>query len=128
MLLQLVKKYLSKHDLYKTDPAGETALHIACFGVCTNEKLSVVRILLENEFNPHTLNYNGEKAHHLLKNDKRWTLLQQACRVVSQNSSWGHQEKSPTKLKETRKPSLVKEIPVLKPEVKSQPKVKNIFL
>ena len=84
VLEKLIKKYLSDHDLLKTDTDGESPLHIACFGECTDEKLSVIRILVENGLNPHTLNCKGEKPqsslHH--KKDKRMILLQQACRQI----------------------------------------------
>ena len=108
-----------KKDLYKTDLEGETALHIACFGEYTDEKLSVVRILLENYFNPHTLNYNGEKANLSQRdNDKRFILLQQACRV---SQSWNHQPpaNNATSFGGTINRHSVKETPVQR-----QPKVK----
>ena len=123
VLIHLIKNYL-KEDLYKTDFGGETALHIACYGDYTDEKLSVVKILLENNFNPHTLNYNGEKANPSSRsNDRRCVLLQNACHS-KQSLSWNHQPPasnySPV-FGGARNQDPVKETPV-----KSQPKVKRV--
>ena len=92
VLEKLIKCY--KVDVHVPDTEGDTAMHIACRDQYTPEKLSVVKILLQNGFNPHTLNYHGLKA---TANDQmRGLLLNQACRLYKPDdrSSWARREPS----------------------------------
>ncbi|XP_066919691.1 uncharacterized protein [Clytia hemisphaerica] len=92
MLEKLIKFY--KVDVHLQDQDGNTAIHIACQDPCTQAKLYVVKTLLQNGFNPHTLNKHGLKAS---ANDQmRGPLLNQACQLYkhSKQSSFGRREPS----------------------------------